>query len=66
MTNVNYQQSMSPPLADNKYILHWLDCYHLHIAQRNLLLADNIKCYLVDCHSAVSYTHLTLPTNREV
>jgi len=51
VTNVNYQQSMSPPLADNKYILHWLDCYHLHIAQRNLLLADNIKCYLVDCHS---------------
>jgi len=53
---------MSPPLADNKHILHWLDCYHLHIAQRNRLLADNIKCYLLDYHSVctINIGHLFL------
>ena len=49
----------------DKSLIHWEDMFHVpyYWATFYLKVKDNFFCL---CVVAVSYTHLTLPTNREV
>ena len=46
--------------------IHITDAIQELIKENNKFIAHNFSGKYLDCGSTVSYTHLTLPTNREV
>ena len=73
MAQPQLEKVYDPNRVEDKWYQHWLDQNYFHVKpdpQKKpytvVIPPPNITGMLTMGHVSVSYTHLTLPTNREV